>query len=130
MTTENATTVAETPSETIAGTRTKVLVTDARGRVIAVRKLTALNYFHLTKVMGDSAGNTMLMDLAITAAAVCRVNTTDLAFPRKEEDVEFVMQLLDFDGIKAAGDGLRQLSTKMEDEAEAAKNSAGDPTLS
>jgi hypothetical protein len=123
-------TVAETASATVAAAKNKVLVTDARGRVIAVRKLTALNYYQLAKAMGESASNPTLMDLAITAAAVSRVDVTDLAFPRTEKDVEFAMQFLDFEGIRAAGDGLRQLSTKIEDEAEVAKNSAGDRSSS
>jgi hypothetical protein len=120
----------ESPSQTVAAAKTKVLVTDARGRVIAVRKLTALNYYMLAKAMGDSASNATLMDLAITASAVSRIDVTDLSFPRSEKDVEFAMQLLDFDGIRAAGDGLRQLSEKVSDGAEAAKNLAGDLTSS
>jgi hypothetical protein len=119
---------SDTPTAAVAAAaQTKVLVTDARGRIIAVRKLTALNYYHLAKAMGESASNPTLMDLAITAAAVTRIDTTDLAFPRTEKDVEFVMQFLDFDGIKAAGEGLRQLNPKIDDGTEAAKNSAGDP---
>ncbi len=121
---------SDTPTGRVAATQSKVLVTDARGRVIAVKKLTALDYYQLTKAMGESATNPVLMDLAITAASVTRIDTTDLAFPRSEKDVEFAIQFLDFDGVKAAGEGLRQLNPKVDEGAEAAKNSPGDPISS
>jgi hypothetical protein len=121
----------ETPTATVAAAaQNKVAVTDARGRTIIVHKLNALNYYMLAKAMGESANNPALMDLAITAAAVRRIDTLDFAFPHNESDVQFLMQMLDFDGIRAAGDGLRQLNPKADDGAEAAKNSLGNPPSS
>jgi hypothetical protein len=108
-----------------AAAQTKVLVTDARGRIIAVHKLNLLNYYMLAKAMGESATNPALMDMAVTAAAVRRIDTTDFAMPSTEADVRFLMQMLDFDGLRAAGEGLRQLHSKADDGAEAAKNLAG-----
>src|SRR5438874_3272050 len=97
-----------TPTEQIvaAAAKTKVLVTDARGRVIAVHKLNLLDYYHLNQAMGENANSAALMNMAVVAAAVRRIDTTDLAFPRTELDVEFILQFLDFDGLKAAGEGL------------------------
>jgi hypothetical protein len=112
-------------SAVAAAAQTKVLVTDARGRVIAVRKVTLINFYNLNKAMKDDATNPTLMDMAVTAAAVSRIDTTDFAFPATEADVRFLMQQLDFDGLKAAGEGLRQLHAKADDGTEAAKNSAG-----
>jgi hypothetical protein len=105
-----------------AAAQTKVLVTDARGRVIAVHKLTALNYYQLTRAMGESADSAALMDLAVTAASVRRIDTLDFGFPSREKDVEFLIQMLDFEGIKAAGEGLRQLHAKADDGTDTAKN--------
>jgi hypothetical protein len=123
--------ISDTPTAAVAAAaQTKVLVTDARGRIIAVHKLTALNYYQLTRAMGESANSAALMDLAVTAAPVRRIDTTDLAMPSSERDVEFAMQLLDFDGIKAAGEGLRQLHPKTDEGTDTAKNSAGNPPLS
>jgi hypothetical protein len=120
--------VLETPSTAVAGAaQDKVLVTDDRGRVIAVQKLNLLNYYFLTKAMGDSASNASLMDMAITAASVRGIDTTKFAMPNTETDVRLLLQMLDFDGLKAAGEGLRQLHTKASDGAEAAKNLAGNP---
>jgi hypothetical protein len=104
-----------TVAATVTAALTTVLITDARGRVIKVQKLTALNYYQLTRAMGESASNQTLMDLAVTAASVRRIDTTDLAMPSSERDVEFAMQLLDFEGIRAAGEGLRQLHVKAAD---------------
>jgi hypothetical protein len=109
-------------AELAAAVQTKVLVTDARGRIIAVHRLSLLNYYLLTKAMAEEAGNPTLMDLAITAASVRRIDTTDYAMPLKEIDVRHMMQVLDFDGIKAAGEGLRQLHAKADDGVDAAKN--------
>jgi hypothetical protein len=121
----------ETPSEIVtAASQTKVLVTDARGRTIVVHKLNLLNYYALAKAMGESASNPALMDIAITAAAVRRIDTTDFAVPESESDLKFLMQTLDFDGLKAAGDGLRQLNPPKADNEETAKNSPGMQPLS
>ena len=121
---------SDTPtSQVAAAAKTEVKVADERGRIISVRKLNALNYYMLTKAMGNDASNEALMDLAITAAAVRRIDTQDFAFPAREQDVRVLLQLLDFDGIKAAGEGLRQLHAKaVDDGTEAAKNSRGDQT--
>jgi hypothetical protein len=110
-----------------AAAQNKVLVTDMRGRIIAVHKLNLLNYYMLAKAMKEDASNPALMDMATTAAAVRRIDTTDFAMPSTEADVRFLMQMLDFDGLKAAGEGLRQLHSKGDDGTEAAKNSVGNP---
>jgi hypothetical protein len=97
--------ISEAPSDIVASAaRNKVLVTDARGRVIAVHKLNALQYYRLAKAMGgDTASNPAAMDLAVIASSVRRIDTLDLAVPATERDVEFLMQQLDFDGLAAAG---------------------------
>ncbi len=115
----------DTPTAQLVGAQSKVLVTDARGRVIAVHKLNLLDYYRLNHAMGESANNPALMNMAVVAAAVHRIDTTDLAFPRTERDVEFILQMLDFDGLKAAGEGLIQLNPHADDGTEAAKNLAG-----
>jgi len=100
----------------------KILVTDARGRVIAVRKLNALQVYRLTKAMGASASNPRAMDLAVIASSVSRIDTLDFAFPARESDVEFLIQKLDFEGLEAAGKGLQQFTEDTGDGVEAAKN--------
>ena len=101
---------ADTTSEITTHGTDKVLVTDAKGRVIAVRKLNALQIFRLSKAMGASAENSRVMDLATIASSVSRIDTLDFAFPSKERDVEFLFDKLDFHGLEAAGKGLGQLA--------------------
>ena len=113
-----------------AAAKTQVKVVDARNRVIVVHRLNLLNYYMLTRTMGEAANNPALMDMAVTAAAVRRIDTTDFAMPSSEADIRFLMQQLDFDGLKAAGEGLRQLHAKADDGTDTAKNLAGNPPLS
>jgi hypothetical protein len=109
-------------AELAAAAQTEIKVSDDRGRVLVIRKMNLLGYYMLSKAMGESANNPALMDLATTAASVKRINTTDFAMPSTESDVRLLMQELDFDGLRAAGEGLRQLHTKADDGTEAAKN--------
>jgi hypothetical protein len=123
--------ISDTPTAAIAAAaQTKVLVTDTRGRILAIHKLTALNYYQLTRAMGESANSAALMDLAVTASSVRRIDATDIAMPSTEREVEFLIQQLDFEGIKAAGEGLRQLHSKSDNGTDTAKNLVGDPILS
>src|SRR5882724_9334750 len=102
--------MSDTPSEAATPTATeqlaaaaknKVLVTDSRGRVIAVHKLNLLDYYHLNQAMGERASNPALMNMAILAASVRRIDSLYFAFPHTEKYVEFILQMLDFDGLKA-----------------------------
>lgn len=110
------------PSETVTAAKTTVLITDARSRIIKVRKLNALQFYQLTKAMGATSSNAGAMDLAVIASSVARIDATDFAPPRTETDVSFLIQQLDFDGLAAAGEGLKQLSGNSDDGIEAAKN--------
>jgi hypothetical protein len=114
-------------AELATAAKTEIKVTDDRGRILVVGKMSLLNYYMLSKAMGESANNPALMDMAVTAAAVRRINTTDFAMPTTETDVRFLMQQLDFDGLRAAGEGLRQLHAKADDGTDAAKNYHGNP---
>jgi hypothetical protein len=100
----------------------KVTVTDSRGRVIAVRKLNALQVYRLTKAMGPSAASAGAMDLAVIASSVSKIDMMDFAFPSRERDVEFLIEKLDFAGLEAAGKGLQQLAEAADLGVEAAKN--------
>lgn len=111
----------ETATEAMAKMADTAMHTDARGRVITVKRLNALQFYRLTKAMGQAASNEASMDLAILASSVTRINATNFAPPATERDVEYLIQQLDFDGIAAAGEALKTLS---EDQGaiEAAKN--------
>ena len=114
---------AETPSQSVARTAQEIATqTDARGRLITVNRLNALQYYRLTKAMGLTANNPASMDLAVIASSVRRIDAMDVAMPLSEREVEFLMQQLDFDGLAAAGEALKKLSVNIEDGIDAAKN--------
>jgi hypothetical protein len=115
--------VVETPSEIVAqsanDTATKA---DARGRAITVKRLNALQFYRLTKAMGATASNATAMDLAVIASSVQKIDGEDVMPPATELQVEHLMQRLDFDGLNAAAEALKELKGEDEDEGEAAKN--------
>ena len=116
--------MTETPSETVAKTALSTAShLDARGRLITVNRLNALQFYRMTKTMGGTNSiNAATMDLAVIASSVKKIDATDIAFPGTEREVEFLIQQLDFDGLAAAGEALKKLSINPEDGTEAAKN--------
>ena len=109
----------QTPTDIISAPVT-AYATDKRGRVITVKRLTALDYYRVTKVLGDS--NAATFGMASLACTVRRIDTTDFALPTTERDVEFILQQLDFDGLTAAGEALEKLNPADEADKAAAKN--------
>jgi hypothetical protein len=112
----------ETATETLSSMLDTASHTDARGRLITVNKLNALQFYRLTKVMGASASNAAAMDLAVLASSVKKIDATNISVPATEREVEFLIQQLDFDGLGAAGEALGKLAAEDEGELEAAKN--------
>jgi hypothetical protein len=114
---------SDTPSAIIAKAASETAsATDARGRVITVHRLNALQYYRLTKAMGATASNAATMDLAVIASSVKAIDDEDILSPGSELQIEHLMQRLDFDGLSAAGEALKSLSTSEDDGTEAAKN--------
>lgn len=112
----------ETPSQTLAKAETAQAM-DARGRLITVKRLNALQYYRLSRALGSgSAANPATMDLAMLVCTVCRIDVDDISFPASERDVEFLIQKLDFDGIAAVSDALKKLNADADSEVDAAKN--------
>ena len=114
----------EENSETTKGGRRTAFHIDARGRRIEVTSLNALDYYRFSRVMGSSSD--AAMDMAAVVATVRKINTTHYAMPANERDVELLIQVLDFDGITAAGIALGKLAQVTEgetkSEVDAAKN--------
>jgi hypothetical protein len=116
----------QTATEAVKKTRKTASATDARGRLIVVATLNALQYYNVVKAMGASAENRSLLDLAMIAATVCKINTQHYAVPTTERDIQFLIQELDFDGLEAVGKALAELTQGAAEEVkgqdEAAKN--------
>jgi len=113
----------DAPSRSIA-TAATASATDARGRYITVKKLTLLDYYRLTKIIGQGSGNSAQMDVASIAVAVTEIDMDKVTFPQTERELEHLMQRLDFDGLAAVAEALKQLNpTPTEGETETvAKN--------
>lgn len=116
----------QTPTATLAraAAAETAQATDAKGRIITVGRLNALQYYRLTKALGAAANNRATMELAVLVAHVRKIDQLDVAIPASERDVEFLMQQLDFDGLAAAGEAMEHLgeSNSAEDKDEVAKN--------
>ena len=115
--------MSETPTETIGKINDTATHLDAKGRLITVNRLNALQFYRLTKVMSENSGNAAAMDLAIIASSVKKIDATAIAMPSTEREVEFLIQQLDFDGIAAAGEALKKLAKTDAEDTDAAKNS-------
>jgi hypothetical protein len=113
----------ETPSEVVAKAAAETATAqDSKGRAITVHRLNALLYYRLTKAMGATASNAATMELAVIAASVKAIDDDEIMPPATEREVEHLMQRLDFHGLNAAGEALKQLGEKDGDSTEAAKN--------
>lgn len=113
--------ISETPSQSIGKTE-QATQTDAKGRLITVKRMNALGYYNLAKAMGESASNPTTMEMATIVAAVIKIDATPIAFPSSERDVQFLIQQLDFEGITAAGLAMAKLRVSDALEIETAKN--------
>jgi hypothetical protein len=112
----------ETPTETIAKIADTASHLDAKGRLITVNRLNALQFYRLAKAMAENSTNPAAMDLAIIVSSVKKIDATDIAMPSTEREVEFLIQQLDFDGIAAAGEALKKLGKTDSEDIDAAKN--------
>jgi hypothetical protein len=93
---------------------------DKRGRLIVVKRLTALDYYRLTKALGGA--NSATYDMASLACTVRKIDTTDYSLPSTEREIEFMLQELDFDGLEAVGIAMKSLLPQDDNDKEAAKN--------
>lgn len=81
-------------------------VTDARGRQITIKKLSALDRMHLFKAVGpDNARNQMYLGYATLARAVVAINGEPEPPPGTEKMIENLVARLDDDGLNAIGEG-------------------------
>lgn len=124
--------VATPPGEAVKGDGT-VNALDAKGRRIFVKPLNALDYYNVSKALGAiAASNPATLDMAMIACTVRQIDTTKYPLPTSERDVQLLIQQLDFEGLVAVSEALKQLSApeKLEKDKDDAKNLAGDPISS
>jgi hypothetical protein len=80
--------------------------TDARGRRIGCKKLSAIELFDLTGAMGDHSGNKSMLNQAMIAASVVEIDGMYRPRPITWAQLRAQITLLDFDGYVAVSEAL------------------------
>lgn len=92
---------ADTPTTTIVAVR-DVVVKDARGRSLTVRRLGPLQRTRMFKVIGPTnSSNAALVGHYSLAVSVVAIGDGQIAFPQRERDIEEVLDKLGDDGLDA-----------------------------
>ncbi|MDR3473338.1 MAG: hypothetical protein P4M09_16890 [Devosia sp.] len=85
-----------------------VTVTDAKGRVLVVKKMAPLQRMRLLKAVGsENANNAPYLGYAALAASVSEIDGEAVTFPTTEAQVEFLVQRLGDEGLDAIGQAVR-----------------------
>jgi hypothetical protein len=99
------------------------VVKDSAGRMIKVKRLSALDRVRLFRAMGSTdAENRMLQSYAATAAAVTEIDGKPVIFPQTSLQLDVLIGRLDEHGLASAIEGLLALAPKGDDVATEAKN--------
>jgi hypothetical protein len=106
---------------TVHDERTATVV-DSRGRMIKIKKLSALDRMRLFKAMGAvHAENRMAAAYASAASAVTELEGLLVPPPMNEMQLDAIVGRLDEDGLEAVVNGLAALSPASEDIAAEAR---------
>ena len=120
--------MSDTPSaRLVAAAQAAPDVTDAAGRTLSLRRLTALDKLRLYKAAGPQlAQNAPWMGVALLAASVTAIDFVPVPQPATEAQIEALVGRLGEDGLDAAAAALAPAeSANIEDTA---GNSRGTPT--
>jgi hypothetical protein len=99
-------------------------VVDSRGRVIKIKKLSALDRMRLFKAVGaEDSENRLFMSYASAAAAVTELEGLAVTPVANQIQLSALVARLDEHGLEAVVNGLVALNPEREDVATAAKNS-------
>jgi hypothetical protein len=98
----------QTPSaRLIAAATAAPEVTDASGRRLVLRRMTALDKLRLFKAAGaDLARNEMWLGMALLACSVVAIDDVPVPPPANEAQIEAMVRLLRDDGIAAVAGAL------------------------
>ncbi|WP_458763567.1 hypothetical protein [Cupriavidus basilensis] len=101
------TTVTITPSEQIVKEAAKeISATDARGRVIILRKPGPLNKLRFFEAMGESSSNPLWAGVVVQLMYVASIDGDAVLTPSTKREIEALYQRLDEDGLDAIGKAL------------------------
>ncbi len=113
-----------TPSaRLVAAAQAGPSVTDAQGRMLALRRLTALDKLRLFKAAGPTlAQNQSWLGMALLAASVAAIDDVPVPQPASEAQVEALVGRLGDAGIAAVGAALAELQPTLAEVAATAGN--------
>ena len=118
----NKAAAAPTASEQlIAGATEEAQVTDARGRVIKLRKPGVLAQFRIVETLGATASNETYMRMVLPLLYVGAIDGDDDISMTKKSEVEALIQRLDEDGLSAVVRGVAKHYGQQDPEADKAK---------
>jgi hypothetical protein len=101
------------------------VITDAAGRRLALRMLSARERFELFKAIpNEQQGNLSWMGWALSACSVRAVDDVPLPMPTNEKEISALVAQLDDDGIEVAQ---QFIINRQQERAARAKNSLGTP---
>jgi hypothetical protein len=106
-----------TPSQQIVNRANKTaVVVDAKGRTIAVKKLSALDRVRMLSMAGgERSVNDQLMLMVMLAFAVTALDGEPVSRPNTWRELEVNLGLLDDEGIAAAAEAYASLSPPQDD---------------
>lgn len=97
------------PSEEIVKlANAEVTVTDARGRVLTLKKPGVLAQLRLVKALGDTAANDTYRLMVLPVLYVSMIDGDVVPPPSSELEVEALFQQLDDDGLRAIGEAVKK----------------------
>ncbi len=113
-------TLNDTPAaQLVAKASETTEVTDARGRVITLKKPGVLAQYRLVEILGDTAKNEVYMGMVLPLIFVTAIDGDLVTLSRKSE-VEALIQRLDEHGILAVADAVTKNYGKPDAEADKA----------
>src|ERR1700722_10257800 len=97
--------MSDTPSQTIKVAASKTVdVTDARGRVISIGTMSALDRMRLFEMIGPTnSANEAYLGYATLASHVRAIDGEPVNRPTGKRELEALVKLLDDDGMNAVG---------------------------
>ena len=109
-----------TPSEQIVkAAQSEVVIVDARGRNIRLRKPSVLAQFRLVEALGESASNSVYMSMILPLVYVADIDGDPVRTGAKRE-IEALIQRLDEDGVTAVMENVRDTWGASDPEADKA----------
>lgn len=115
-------TLNPTPSqEAVAKMSATVKVTDARGRVITLKKPGVLAQYRLVDTCGDSSRNDGYMAMVLPLIYVAEIEGDAVLPLGKRSEIDALIQRLDYDGIEAIMAGVRDNWGQSDPEADKAE---------